>query len=282
MDRLTKIVFLIVLINLFTQFAYASGVMVSWVESSASNVAGYLVYYGTASHKYTSDVNAGTFTSVAIDGLTAGVTYYFAVTAYDNSGNQSAYSQEVQVTISAAVTVNTGSGSGSSSSSSSGSISSSGSSSNSSSGSSSSSATESGSGVGTESSTFTLNASVVNDYGTITFTPSTGSYAQGTIVSLTATPDEGYQVKAWTGTDNDTSKNNSNTVTMNANRIVSVEFEAVSNAEENNDGGGKDDGLCFISTSVSESPVSQRATVLVLIGIVLMGTASFLRKYTNN
>lgn|GEM_PF-1236688 len=280
MDRLTKIVFLIVLINLFTQFAYASGVMVSWVESSESNVAGYLVYYGTASHKYTSDVNAGTFTSVAIDGLTAGVTYYFAVTAYDNSGNQSAYSQEVQVTIPAAVTVNTGSGSGSSSSSSSGSISSSGSGSGLGSGS--SSATESGSGVGTESATFTLNASVVNDYGTITFTPSTGSYAQDTIVSLTATPDEGYQVKAWTGTDNDTSKNNSNTVTMNANRIVSVEFEAISNAEENNDGGGKDDGLCFISTSVSESPVSQRATVLVLIGIVLMGTASFLRKYTNN
>ena len=94
-----KISILIVFIALFTQFAYASGVTVSWVENSASNVAGYMVYYGTASHNYTSDVNAGTFTSVAIDGLTPGVTYYFAVTAYNNSGNQSAYSQEVQATI---------------------------------------------------------------------------------------------------------------------------------------------------------------------------------------
>ncbi len=94
-----KISILIVFITLSSQLAYASGVMVSWVENSLSNVAGYMVYYGTASHNYTTDINAGTSTSVAIDGLTAGVTYYFAVTAYDNSGNQSAYSQEVQATI---------------------------------------------------------------------------------------------------------------------------------------------------------------------------------------
>jgi len=73
--------------------------MVSWVENSVSNVAGYKVYYGTASHNYQNNVDAGIFTSVEIDGLTPGVTYYFAVTAYNNSGNQSAYSQEVQATI---------------------------------------------------------------------------------------------------------------------------------------------------------------------------------------
>ena len=94
-----KISILIVFITLCTQFAYASGVKLSWVENSASDVAGYKAYYGTASRSYQSNVDAGTFTSVEIDGLTPGVTYYFAVTAYDNSGNQSAYSQEVQATI---------------------------------------------------------------------------------------------------------------------------------------------------------------------------------------
>ena len=279
---------MIVFITLFTQFTYASGVKLSWVENSVSDVAGYKAYYGTSSRNYQSHVDAGTFTSVEIDGLSAGITYYFAVTAYDNSGNESAYSQEVQATIPVTLTVKAGSGSGSSSGSGSGlsSVSGSGASSGSSSGSGSASSSSSGSqsvsGGGTESATFTLSASVVNDYGTITVTPSTGPYAQGTILSLTATPDSGYQVKAWTGTDNDTSKNNSNTVTMNADRTVSVEFEPVSNAEENKGGGGGGDGDCFISTSVPESPISQGAIFLVLTGIVLMGIASLLRKYTSD
>ncbi|MGO9145552.1 MAG: fibronectin type III domain-containing protein, partial [Desulfomonilia bacterium] len=116
-----KISILIVFITQFTQFAYASGVKLNWVENSVSDVAGYKAYYGTASHNYQSHVDAGTFTSVEIDGLSAGITYYFAVTAYDNSGNESAYSQEVQATIPVTQTVNAGSGSGSGSSSVSGS-----------------------------------------------------------------------------------------------------------------------------------------------------------------
>ena len=66
---------------------------------------------------------------------------------------------------------------------------------------------------------------------------------------------------------------------MNADRTVSVEFEPVSNAEENKGGGGGD---CFISTSGPESPISQGAIPLVLTGIVLMGIANLLRKYTSN
>jgi hypothetical protein len=94
-----KISILIVFITQFTQFAYASGVRVSWAENSVSTVAGYKVYYGTASRNYQTNVDAGTFTSVVIDGLSAGITYYFAVTAYNYSGNESAYSQEVHATI---------------------------------------------------------------------------------------------------------------------------------------------------------------------------------------
>ena len=47
-------------------------------------------------------------------------------------------------------------------------------------------------------------------------------------------------------------------------------------------GGDGSGGGCFISTSVSDSPVSQGATFLVLAGIVLMGIVSLLRKYTSN
>lgn len=118
-----KILILIVFITQFVPLAYASGVKLSWEESSGGIVAGYKVYYGTASRTYQSCLDAGTSTSIEIDGLTRGITYYFAVRAYDYSGTESTYSEEIQAIIPA----NSGSSSsassisGSSSSSSSGS-----------------------------------------------------------------------------------------------------------------------------------------------------------------
>jgi hypothetical protein len=84
-----------------------------------------------------------------------------------------------------------------------------------------------GSDAGAESGTkFTLAASVVGGNGSIA--PASGTYDKGSVVTLTASPDSGYQVKAWTGTDNDTSKDNSNTITMSANRSITVEFQQIS------------------------------------------------------
>ncbi len=48
---------------------------------------------------------------------------------------------------------------------------------------------------------------------------------QGTVVLLTATPQDKYRVKRWVGTDNDTLTDNTNTVTMSGNRTIQVEFE---------------------------------------------------------
>lgn len=61
-----------------------------------TDLAGYKVYFGTESHSYTSNVNVGNTTTVAINslGITSG-TWCFAVTAYDTSGNESDYSNEV-------------------------------------------------------------------------------------------------------------------------------------------------------------------------------------------
>ena len=48
---------------------------------------------------------------------------------------------------------------------------------------------------------------------------------RGTVVTLTATPNGGWRVKAWSGTDNDSSTATTNTVIMNSDRTVTVEFE---------------------------------------------------------
>jgi uncharacterized membrane protein YgcG len=94
-----KISILIMFIVLFAQAAHAATVMVSWSENSKSDLVGYRVYYGTSSRSYESILDVGNFTSVEIGSLTPGATYYISVTAYDDSGNESEHSEEVQVTI---------------------------------------------------------------------------------------------------------------------------------------------------------------------------------------
>ncbi|AQT67834.1 hypothetical protein STSP2_00985 [Anaerohalosphaera lusitana] len=74
-------------------------------------------------------------------------------------------------------------------------------------------------------SLYSLTASVTGSNGSIS--PESGSYAPGTTVDLTASPAPGYRVSQWSGTDDDTLKTNTNQVTMDADRSVTVEFEAV-------------------------------------------------------
>jgi hypothetical protein len=69
---------------------------------------------------------------------------------------------------------------------------------------------------------FTLTASVIAGLGTIS--PTTGSYIAGTVVTLTATPSAGWRVKEWKGADAGGTAL-VNTVTMNSNKTVTVEFE---------------------------------------------------------
>ena len=69
-----------------------------WSPSSDPSVAGYKLYYGAASHNYTGYVDADASTTATVSNLSAGKTYYFAVTAYDSSDTQSAFSAEVSGT----------------------------------------------------------------------------------------------------------------------------------------------------------------------------------------
>ena len=53
------------------------------------------MHYGTSSSSLTGTQDAGAFTTFTVSGLPTGITYYFAVTAYNASGINSTYSNEV-------------------------------------------------------------------------------------------------------------------------------------------------------------------------------------------
>ncbi|HPL63707.1 MAG TPA: malectin domain-containing carbohydrate-binding protein [Syntrophales bacterium] len=79
--------------------AHAANVSLAWDANSETGLAGYKVYYGTASRNYSQTMNVGNWTTCTLSGLSEGTTYYFAVTAYDISGMESPYSVEVSYTI---------------------------------------------------------------------------------------------------------------------------------------------------------------------------------------
>jgi hypothetical protein len=72
---------------------------IGWTANGEADLAGYRVYYGTASRSYAQvkgdGVDAGRTTEFTITGLQAGATYYVALTAYDAAGNESDYSAEI-------------------------------------------------------------------------------------------------------------------------------------------------------------------------------------------
>jgi hypothetical protein len=64
----------------------------------AAGMVGFKVYYGTASRTYTHIIDVKTEPSCTVNSLAPG-TYYFAITAYDSSGIESDYSNELSKTI---------------------------------------------------------------------------------------------------------------------------------------------------------------------------------------
>lgn len=68
--------------------------VLEWNPSPSPAVAGYHLYYGTASGNYTANIEVGNVTTMTVFGLSSGVTYYFAMTAYDTNGAESGFSNE--------------------------------------------------------------------------------------------------------------------------------------------------------------------------------------------
>ncbi len=77
----------------------AAIVRISWNANTESDLEGYRVFYGTSHGSYANVINVGRRATIDVSGLAAGMTYYFAVTAYDFSGNESVFSEERSVGI---------------------------------------------------------------------------------------------------------------------------------------------------------------------------------------
>jgi len=79
--------------------ATTNSATLQWTANGESDLAGYKVYQGTTLGSYGPGIDVGTVTTYTASNLQAGLTYYFAVTAYDTSGNQSPPSIEVSMQI---------------------------------------------------------------------------------------------------------------------------------------------------------------------------------------
>lgn len=85
-------------LSLFASALQAASLTLYWDANSEPDVAGYRVHYGTVTKPYSSLVEAGTPTAT-ITNLTKGVTYTFAVTAYNTAGAESDYSTPFSYTV---------------------------------------------------------------------------------------------------------------------------------------------------------------------------------------
>jgi hypothetical protein len=104
-------ILLFALFNPGKAFSATSSIALAWNRSSTTNVTGYRVYYGVASGNYSNSIVAGNVTNNTVPGLAGGVTYFFAVTAYNASGLESTFSNElsyVPVVPSTSVSITTG------------------------------------------------------------------------------------------------------------------------------------------------------------------------------
>ena len=80
--------------------ACAAPVTLAWDAVEDARVAGYQLYYGAASGQYSIHVDVGHVTSASLSGLDQHPVYYLAVTAYDTSGQESGFSNEVTYDLS--------------------------------------------------------------------------------------------------------------------------------------------------------------------------------------
>lgn len=95
---LLALLVLLLLVLASTAAAQTATVTLAWNPSAGTNViVNYRIYYGVVSQTYTNlgNVSVGTNLTATVTNLVRGNTYYFAATATDNNGLESAFSNEV-------------------------------------------------------------------------------------------------------------------------------------------------------------------------------------------
>ncbi len=86
--------YLCILFCLFS-VSFAAEVKLQWNANPDADLAGYRLYYGRTSGSYASKVDVGKVTSYTVNGLEDNVEYFFALSAYDLAGNESARCPEI-------------------------------------------------------------------------------------------------------------------------------------------------------------------------------------------
>lgn len=105
--------------SLNASVAFPYSVTLSWDAPTKNangtpltDLAGYNVYYGKQHLTYETKIRVGNVKEYTITNLAKDVSYYCAVTAYDISGNESSYSDEVSMTGYSLTVNKSGTGSG--------------------------------------------------------------------------------------------------------------------------------------------------------------------------
>ncbi len=77
-----------------------NSISLGWSSSKLTDLKGYKVYWDTDSikYQYKNSINVGKDTICTINGLIPGDNYYFAVTCYDDSDNESWFSEQIEAT----------------------------------------------------------------------------------------------------------------------------------------------------------------------------------------
>ena len=90
--------FAVTLVTATVAFAGTNNLTLAW-DAIADEDAGYMVYWGTASGAYDQQSDAHDQTSQTILNLSVGARYYFAVTAYNQDGMESNFSEEISAIV---------------------------------------------------------------------------------------------------------------------------------------------------------------------------------------
>jgi hypothetical protein len=75
--------------------ALAAQITLGWDADNDPAVAGYILYYGSASGQYEGAIDVGLQSSFTLTDLEDGKAYYFAITAYEMDGHESELSGEI-------------------------------------------------------------------------------------------------------------------------------------------------------------------------------------------
>lgn len=77
----------------------AQSVTLAWNPSTSTNATGYLLYESSDGTNFDNGTDAGSNTTWTVTGLAPGASYYFEVAAYDTNGDTSPPSNEIEYTV---------------------------------------------------------------------------------------------------------------------------------------------------------------------------------------